>query len=258
LVGVEDKLIEAWPAQIIFGFYFAVLTIAVGALQKTASPKANTSADAVLLLLVLISLCLDLVLNNLFETISHPDASYGLIILWDVTTFFVWLRTVELCVDSDSARFNVSWLVAVAPLFKFGREILSLPYSPPVGRAYLDLLFGDAAVCLWLFIPRGKTPGTECHWLGVLVRLVVISGCLYWFMTAAENILFIAWPPLQMNLFSLLGTLGAPVTALNYVYFISGVVLSLVIWRFNVWNIGALLGVVQNHDRERMDLGADA
>lgn len=250
LVGIENKVLEAWPSQIIFGFYFAVLTISVGGLQKIASRKASESGDAVLLLLVLMALCLDLVLNNVFETVSHPGASYGIMILWDVTTFFVWLRTVELCVGKDGRKFNASWLVMVAPIFKLGREVLSLPYALPAGRAYLDLLFGDLFVCLWLFIPRGRIDGGEQGApvkgaVRTFVRLAVIAGCIYWLLTAVENILFLAWPPLEIHLYTVLAHLNMPVIVLNFAYFISGVVLSLLIWRLNIFNIGTRLGFAE-------------
>ena len=248
LSDVENKPLEAWPSEIIFGFYFAVLTLSIGALQKLVSRPKGQAHNPILMLLVLISLCLDLVLNNIFETVSHPGASYGLMILWDAMTFFIWLRIIELCVEGDAKEFNASLLIMVAPLFKFGREILSLPYSQPAVRAYLDLLFGDALVCLWIFIPECGPVHSRSYFEKsgrTVFRFAVLTGCLYWFMTAIENLLFLAWPPLQVQMNSIFKNLNVATATLNYAYFVAGCGLSLLIGRANVFGLGLKLGFPQ-------------
>src|SRR5436305_7546643 len=85
LVGTPSTTLTAWPSQVIFGLYFAILALAIQALQRLLESTGQNRRQA-LLLLMLIGICLDLVLVNVQEITSHVDASYGPVVIWDLTT----------------------------------------------------------------------------------------------------------------------------------------------------------------------------
>src|SRR5262249_48793719 len=151
------------------------------------------------------------------ETVAHNDASYGIVAIWDTATFFLWLRAVDLCRAERQSEFSVSSVVAIAPLLKLGREILFLPYSTTTFRAYLDLVFGDALVCLWLFIcllpHRERRDITE-----TLLANLVFIGCSYWLINAVENVALLAWPPLAAALQQALIFFRLPEYSLSCLY----------------------------------------
>ena len=226
LSGVENPTMAAWPGQLIFGFYFAVLVLAVQRLQAILRESATGYRPQVLLLLVLIGLCLDLVLVNLQEITGHTDASYGLVVLWDTTTFFLWLRAIELCAPRTESRFRTSWAVSIAPVLKLGREVLFLPYSPRTpgpGRAYLDLVFGDLLVCMWVLFSLAARPpahsSSQTNRGQRLLELAVLTGSGYWFLNAVENVLSLAWSPLPGLVYGTLQRRGMSPQVLSYAYF---------------------------------------
>ncbi len=241
LAGIENPVIAAWPSQVIFGFYFAILTFAIQALQSQFAAKRQASARQSLLLLVLIGVCLDLVLVNIQETVVHIDASYGIVAIWDTATFFLWLRTVELCRAGRRSQFYGSLIVAIAPLLKLGREILFVPYSTTTFRAYLDLLFGDALVCLWFFIcvlPHTDRRGRAEVVLGNLVLI----GCCYWLINALENVALLACPPLAAALERALMFVQLPEYSLSCLYFLIATCATFVISRSNVFHLANRFG----------------
>jgi hypothetical protein len=217
LTGVPNPVMAPWSGQVIFGFYFAILAMGIQTLQGNFKSAADTPLPN-LLLLALVSLCADLVLVNIQEVIAAPDASYGLVVIWDVMTFFVWFRVLDLCRPNESSAFRMSALVAAAPLFKLGREILFLPYSPPSVRAYLDLAFGDFMVCLWVFLhfrssrPQQGSPR--------VLRFLVFSGCVYWMLNALENLLELGWSPISGSLSAFFARTGVPEYSLSIAYFV--------------------------------------
>ncbi len=66
LVGTPSTTLTAWPSQVIFGLYFAILALAIQALQRLIESTGQNRRQA-LLLLMLIGICLDLVLVNVQE-----------------------------------------------------------------------------------------------------------------------------------------------------------------------------------------------
>ena len=250
LTGVPNPILETWPSQIIFGFYFVILTLSIQGLQQGLGKGRHGSPRQALFLLILIGLCLDLVLIHIHETISRPDASYGLVIIWDVATFFIWLRAVDLCREENKAEFQRSWIVVVAPVLKFGREILLLPYQPPAERAYLDLIFGDLAVCLWAFIASSEVSDHKSERTIKALVYVVFAGCIYWIISAIEHVLFLAWAPLQPGLHEIFESIGVPAWLLNWFYLILAGGTTWVISRWNVFNIGTQFGIARTLDEK--------
>jgi hypothetical protein len=246
LSGIENPIMTEWPRQIIFGFYFAVLTLAIQALQPVLEPDVpQPSPRQKLLLLVLIGVCLDLVLVNIQETTTHNDASYGFVVVWDVATFFVWLRTIELCRFGMQSAFRLSCVITIAPLFKLGREVLFLPYPSPAGRAYLDLAFGDLPVCLWSLIELSRS-GQHNLRNGLKERVlstVVFMGCAYWLLVALENVLLLVWPPLEARLDHALEHVGAPPLVLNCLYFVVAIGVTALARRKDVFRLGTHFGM---------------
>lgn len=217
LIGVESTEMSAWPSHVIFGLYFAVLVLALQALHRLWS-AADDKPGQTLLMLVLVCVCADLVFVNVQEVYHSPDASYGLVVLWDMATFFIWLRSVEAAVVEDRSAFNRSWAVAVAPVLALGREIMFLPYNEPAGRAYVDLFVGNGLVALWplavgLRAERGFRAAS-----GRAGMILVFVGCLYWLANATENLLFVAWPPLPHMLHAFAAANGFNLLWLNVGY----------------------------------------
>ncbi|MBI3049939.1 MAG: hypothetical protein HYY76_16690 [Acidobacteria bacterium] len=141
LDGVPSPVMAAWPGQVIFGFYFTILVLAIQGLHGHRTPGASGTPEQRLLLLAMAGVCLDLVLVNVAETIGRVDASYGVVVLWDIVTFFVWMRAVEVGRPGEALRFERSATVAVAPALKLGRELLFVPYGSASARAYFQLSF---------------------------------------------------------------------------------------------------------------------
>ncbi len=96
VAGVESPTLTAWPGEVIFGFYFTIRALAVQGLLQFQTVTRSGSPRQALLLLVLAGVCSDLVLTNVLETTVHVVASYGLVALLDVATFFICLRTIDL------------------------------------------------------------------------------------------------------------------------------------------------------------------
>ena len=250
LAGIENPIIAAWPTQIIFGFYFAVLTLAIQGIQSQFAAKGHSSPRQSLLLLGLIGFCLDLVLVNIQEIVVHVDASYGLVALWDVATFFIWLRAVDLCRTERHAEFRISWLISVAPLLKLGREILFVPYATTSFRAYFDLVFGDLFVCLWLFISLSKQDARKQR-IDTLLANFVLAGCWYWLLNAIENILFLAWPPLvRYETFTFLRI--APFS-LSGLYFLVAGIATFVVWRWDILRLGTRFGTARRKAKSQAE-----
>src|SRR4249919_904918 len=89
LVGVESPQMSVWPGHVIFGLYFAVLTLALQSLHKLWLIGDPHRARQRLLVLVLTCVCCDFVLVNVQELLQRVDASYGLVVLWDMAAFFI-------------------------------------------------------------------------------------------------------------------------------------------------------------------------
>ena len=229
LVGTVSTVLTVWPSQVIFGFYFAILTLAIQGLQRLGEePTANLQRQA-LLFYMLIGICLDLVLVNVQEITQHIDASYGPVVIWDVATFFAWLRVVDLCQSKNDTKFSISWTVRTAPLFGLGREILFLPYkSADADLAYLDLLFGHLLIGLWVFLPLFH------HWQSRernrnaamrIITLIIFIGCTYWLVSALENIIGLVWAPFYPELYHLLQRMSIPIPVINCFQFVVAVVI---------------------------------
>jgi len=244
LKGTQNPGMGVWSAQVIFGFYFAILAVAVQRLQALSGSRRAFSGQQRLFLLALISLCSDLVLVNYQEAVKPPDASYGLVVLWDVATFFVWLRAIDLSGRRTEHKLIGSWTVAVAPILKLGREILFIPYTmffvptrcnpdaDPISP-YLDLVFGDLLVCLWICIPSSVLDGFR---RGRLFPLAVFTGCVYWVLRAIDDI---------VSLILCHGFLPAQVPSfvLPFVYIIIAVGVTALVWRSNALGIGTFFGI---------------
>jgi hypothetical protein len=219
LAGVESNELAAWPSHVIFGLYFAVLTLALQGLHKTWR-RTESSAQA-LLLLILACLCADLVLVNVQEVYRGADASYGLVVIWDMAAFFIWLRAIDLAAGEDTAAFWRSSCVAMTPVLALGREILFLPYEGSAERAYLDLVFGNGFVSLWT---AAAMLGARHKSLARLLVALVTCGCVYWLANAVENLLFLAWPPLPKLLYAAADEVGVKVYWLSVFYALIGAI----------------------------------
>jgi hypothetical protein len=242
---------EVWPGQVIFGFYFVILVLAVQELQTRLATKSEDPHRQTLLLLIFVGLCLDLVLVNIQETITHVDASYGIVVLWDAATFFVWLRAVDLCRRKMVVDFAASWVIPVAPLLALGREVLFLPY-PAVSyshvpwRAYFDLMIGNGLVSLWLLIPIAQSSrrhGGGRRRVERGLAMLVLTGCVYWLLNAIENIATLAWSPLSQLLYRSFAHWSIPVPALSLVYFAFAAGTTFTLWRWDVLGLGSRLGI---------------
>jgi len=235
LSGIDNPTISAWPSQVIFGIYFAVLTVAAMRLANLFHSHSAQTAACKLFLLVIVGLCSDLVLVNITETIEKVDSSYGVVALWDTATFFVWLRAI----DSFRAGANYrgpSTLLAVAPVLKLGREIMFLPYVPVSWPAYADLVFGDLSVCAWAFAPPNSR-------LERILRLIAFVGCIYWLCSAAEHVVVLACYPLEPFFYHLLSRLGVPRFVLNLLLLGLAIGLTFAVRRWNPRRIGTHFGL---------------
>ena len=226
-----------WPSQVIFGFYFAILTLAIQALLDST----RTSTKQTVLLLLITGLCLDFVLVNIQETVKSVDASYGLVVLWDAATFFAWLRAVSLCNSTKQTEFFGSLIVAMVPAFALGREVLFLPYTPFSWRAYLDLLFGNLTVSIWVLLSL-EHPWRNERTARALTGVVLI-GCAYWFINAIENIALLAWSPLAPALNRALARAHLPTAFISIAYAFFATILVLAISRWNPRSFGTRLGI---------------
>lgn len=259
LVDIPNENLKAWPAQVIFGLYFTLLTLAIQASWQLRASARNTRQA--LLLLMLIGDCLGMVLVNIQETNRTIDASYGIVVIWDVATFFVWLKVIELCRPANLSKFQQSYLVIAAPLFAIGREILFLPYKwpgpPPDGEpwlAYLDLLFGDFLVCLWVFIPLSnhehgrRFNRTESGAIRFLA-LCVFTGCAYAIVSAFENTVELAWGTFDPNLDKLFTREGIPKPVLNVLQFVAAVCITVVLRYKDPNGLGSHFGIAKTITR---------
>ena len=247
LIGVEDSVMAAWPGQVIFGLYFAVFVVAAQFLYTQLSfvPRRGIPEQR-LLLFVLVGICLDLILVNVQEVVARVDASYGLVVLWDIATFFVWMRAADLSRAGEEATFSDSAAVIAAPVFKLGREILFVPYVNGSFRAYLDLYFGDILLCVWAFAVLPATSTVSDSGRGRIARaarVIVFAICCYWFCNAVENTLFLAWPPLSRSLDALLDHRNVPRGAVGVTYVVIAVLVTAVVWDRDVKGLGTLFGV---------------
>jgi hypothetical protein len=243
LAGFENPTMAVWPGQVIFGFYFGILVLALQAFRILLLPAHRGGSARRLLLFVLIGLCLDLVLVNVSEVVNHVDASYGLVALWDAATFFAWMRVVELCRAGSDTQFRASALIAVAPLFALGREILFIPYATGSWRAYLDLAFGNLLVSAWIFIPRWQA---NQHGEHKVASLLVFMGCVYWTLNAIENVAFLAWSPLGPLFYRAFSVFGVPVYLLSVLYAVLSSGIVFVVWRWNLFRIGTQFGIARH------------
>lgn len=224
LVGVESPQMSVWPGHVIFGLYFAVLTLALQGLHKLWLLNDPHRARQMLLLLMLACVCCDFVLVNVQELLQRVDASYGLVVLWDMATFFIWLRAIDLADEGESV-FARSAAVAIAPVLALGREILFLPYGDRAERAYLDLFFGNVLVALWPLAVSARG-----LWRRRVLMALVFCGCFYWLENAAENLAFLAWPPLPQMLYAEAERIGAPVYWLSLCYAAIAMATTLIVW----------------------------
>lgn len=245
-----DPTMVPWTGHVIFGLYFVVLAFVIPAVRPIHESLGPRPKQA-LVLIVLIGLCLDLVLVNVIEVTSAEKTakmSYGLRVLWDLITFFVWLRVVDLCRGDAVHQFDSSVLVRLAPFFKLGREILLIPYGPDSIRDYLDLLFGDAAVCFLVFLPSNQGSGNRIwHWL----KFPVFTGCVYWAMNALENTALLAFPPFRPES-------NAASDArwwLNCSYFVISIAAVVFVYHTNFCNLGSYIGLFR---RPRSEQGRQA
>jgi hypothetical protein len=149
------------------------------------------------------------------------------------------LRVIDLAKSAKKVEFRSSLTVAIAPFFALGREALFLPYSPYSARAYLDLLFGNLAVCTWVLLSdanlgrRASRALTAC----------VLTGCGYWYFNAVENVLFLAWSPVGPGMYRAFARAHLPVPLLSVAYALAASVLVLVISKRNLLGLGRRLGV---------------
>jgi hypothetical protein len=245
LIGVEDPVMPAWPGQVIFGLYFTIIVVAAQSLfaHFSASPRRG-SPEQRLALLVLVGVSLDLVLVNVQEVVARVDASYGLVVLWDVVTFFVWMRAADLARPGEEEAFRLSAAAISVPVFKLGREILFLPYPDGFFRAYLDLWVGDALLCIWAFVTlRATRESARVEHVATVARVVVFGICCYWLCNAVENTLFLAWPPLSRALESGLQSRDIPPGAVGVTYIVIATVITAVVWHTDVKGLGTAFGV---------------
>jgi hypothetical protein len=246
LIGESNPTIAQWSSHVIFGCYFAVMAVAIQTLPAVLERSRSTPARQAVLLLVLITVCMDLVLVNVQETVSALDASYGIVVLWDVTVFFLWLRVIDLCRPENAAAFQTSLLVTIAPALKLGREVLFLPYAPPAERAYLDLLFGDLPVVLWALVLARSVPSDGDERESFLQRLlmwIVVTGTIYWCAVAVENIASLAWPSLGRITYEALARQGLPPHALNVFYFAFALVATALLLALDPLKVARRLGL---------------
>ena len=183
LTGVENPMMVAWPGQVIFGFYFAILALAIQTLHAEIADGGQWFPEQMLLLLALIGLCLDLVLVNIQETITHVDASYGFVVLWDATTFFVWLRVVELCRPGLRPTFLSSTAVTLAPcsssvgILFFLFSALGACISGP-GMVICCLFVGVLPLVAFQAIPQHSPHRSR---VALTASMVVLSGAVIGF-----------------------------------------------------------------------------
>jgi hypothetical protein len=240
LSGYPDATMSVWPGQVIFGFYFVTLTLAAQTLYNIFAGEKRSLADQGLLMLGLLGLSFDLVLVNVTEVSGKVDASYGIVVLWDAITFFVWLRAVDLCNPEKDRALHTSVAVALAPVLPLGREILFLPYAPGAWRADQDLVFGNAFVALW---PLAVVAGTVESGLRRSLRVLVLAGGIYWLFNAVENIVMLVWSPLSDAMTRALRDGGIPPGAVSAAYAVLSLGISLAAARWNVLRLGERFGV---------------
>lgn len=252
-VDNQGRQFERTPSQVIFGMYFAILTLAIQGLQRLYPTAGEFVPRQALFLLMMIGMCLDLVLVNALETVVQVDASYGPVVLWDVATFFIWLRAVDVTQPDAGAKFQSSWTVMVAPLMKIGRELLFVPYTRQPGLAYVDLLFGDVIVSLWIFVPL------ICHLQKGRMRsdataerrfvLLIFVGCVYWFVSAFENVIGLAWGPFYPTIYQMLKVHGIPIAAINGLHVLIAITATVIVRRWDILGIGTRFGIT-SHKRK--------
>ncbi|MGE3302881.1 MAG: hypothetical protein AB7M12_07180 [Hyphomonadaceae bacterium] len=217
LAGVDSPEMSVWPGHVIFGLYFAVLTLALQGLHRLWTERRGRPRQT-LLVLALACVSGDFVLVNVQEMLQRADASYGLVVVWDMACFFIWLRAIDLA-DEDPERFFDSAVVSIAPALALGREILFLPYDARAERAYLDLVLGNMSVALWpVAVGVQESAGPRLRLLARICYAAVFAGCLYWLANAIENLLFLAWPPLPKLLYAVAERAHAPVYWLSVAY----------------------------------------
>jgi hypothetical protein len=229
---------SAWPGQVIFGFYFVTLTLAAQTLYSMFAESRRSLPDQALLMLGLLGLSFDIVLVNVTEITREVDASYGIVVLWDAVTFFVWLRAIDLCNPEKDRPFHASAAVALAAVLPLGREILFLPYASEAWRAYQDLVFGNAVVALWPLVVIAGQPETAAR-RGM--RVLVLAGGIYWLCNAVENVALLVWSPLSEAMSR--EFLGVPPAMISTVYAVLSLGFALAIWRWNVWGLGTAFRV---------------
>ena len=245
----ESAPLAPWTSQVIFGFYFTVLTLAIQALTSIRRGDPSQRGRKILLLLILIGVSTDLVLVNVREIKEHVAASYGPIVAWDVATFFIWLRAIELSRSRSASGMNTSWTVSIAPLFGLGREILVLPYKPPhEALAYLDLVFGHLFTLVWLALPfvdyaRARNPPGSWQRLERTLSILIFTGCAYWIVSGVENAIGLVWPPFYPDVYELFNHHGIPIPLLNYLQFVLALAITISVWRWNAFGIGTTLGI---------------
>lgn len=264
LVGVQSENLTAWPAQVIFGLYFTIFTLAVQALWQIREGTDGDHSRQALFLLMLIGDCLDMVLVNVQETNRKVDASYGLVVLWDIATFFAWFRAIDLSRPEKTNKFCVAWTVTVAPLLALGREILFLPYSWPGGAppgepwlAYLDLFFYHFLTALWVFIPlvpqsRPLGPIRPEGRVEQMLVLCVFVGAAYGIVSAAVNTIQLAWAPSETYLYRVFDRWGIPVSDLNVLQFILALCATLTLRYKDAFGLGTSFGITGETERRKI------
>jgi len=194
LSGLDDPDVAPWGGQVIFGYYLALLILAVRSLRGRLRSTLAAAPDQAMLLLIVIGLAADIVLNNIHEAGEKLDAAYGPMVLWDSVAFFMGLRALDLCESRVTREFRTSVVVATLPLWFLGREILLLPYAGK--KPYFDLLLGDLAVCAWCVLAWSKSRLTSRRNIVEKPLAFIASfGWAYWIFSACEEVAYLLYRP---------------------------------------------------------------
>jgi hypothetical protein len=185
------------------------------------------------------------------------------VVIWDVATFFAYLRVIEISKPGSARDFYSAPIVAVVPLFALGREILFVPYRWPEGippgepwLAYLDLLFGNALILLWtvlsLMPDSGAAEGNRRENTNErLLVLLVFIGCAYYLVSALENTIQLAWAPFEPALYGTFHRAGIPISVLNCVQFAAAVGIALLLRSKDFLRAGTCFGIGPYDPRKR-------
>jgi len=194
---------------------------------------------------------------NYQEATKDEPAFYGVIVLWDIAVFFIWLRCLDLAKDASETKFFSFSLVAVAPFLKLGREILLLPYAKwnlnscheDLIGPYLDLLFGDLTVCTWIVIALHRSNGfrkKRIDRLNLAAKHLVFTGCVYWILRGVRNVLDFLAPQYSAAECSWLGN---RLWYLSFAYFIVALAITVAVSKKNIFGLGTYFGLPRSSSR---------